>query len=112
MPHRPPTIRLRLLLKPPRQARPSASKRGYDRRWQRAAKAYLRAHPLCIMCKQRGSTRAATVVDHIRPHKGDAVLFWAEANWQPLCASHHSSKTAREDGGFGYRVRGANRDAA
>ena len=33
---------------------------------------------------------AASVVDHIKPHKGDKALFWDQANWQPLCASCHS----------------------
>jgi 5-methylcytosine-specific restriction protein A len=29
------------------------------------------------------------------------ALFWDSSNWQPLCHECHSSKTAREDGGFG-----------
>jgi hypothetical protein len=33
----------------------------------------------------------ATVVDHRRPHHGDQALFWAESNWQSLCARHHNS---------------------
>ncbi|WP_309252328.1 HNH endonuclease signature motif containing protein [Paenibacillus spongiae] len=44
---------------------------------------------------------AATVIDHIKPHKGNKVLFWDRNNWQPLCKSHHDKKTARYDGGFG-----------
>jgi len=58
---------------------------------------------------------AATEVDHIKPHKlkqaidgGDPVaiataqsLFWNRRNWQGLCKTHHSRKTASEDGGFG-----------
>ncbi|ELK38933.1 HNH endonuclease, partial [Brevibacillus agri BAB-2500] len=43
----------------------------------------------------------ATVVDHIVPHKGDMRKFWDRMNWQALCASCHSKKTAKEDGGFG-----------
>jgi 5-methylcytosine-specific restriction endonuclease McrA len=38
---------------------------------------------------------AATVVDHIIPHKGDRKLFWSRANWQPLCVSCHSSRKQR-----------------
>lgn len=53
------------------------------------------------MCTAEGRPRPATVVDHKTPHKGDPVLFWDEANWQPLCAPHHNQKTASEDGGFG-----------
>lgn len=43
----------------------------------------------------------ANVVDHIKPHRGDKVLFWDSANWQPLCKECHDRKTATEDGGFG-----------
>lgn len=81
--------------------RPSASARGYDSRWQRARRLYLAQRPLCATCETNGQTTLATVVDHIRPHKGDMRLFWDETNWQPLCKRHHDQKTATEDGGFG-----------
>jgi 5-methylcytosine-specific restriction protein A len=48
-----------------------------------------------------GVVRAANVVDHIVPHKGDQALFWDKNNWQSLCKPHHDAKTAREDGGWG-----------
>lgn len=73
----------------------------YDARWGRARRCFLRAHPFCVHCEQRGKLTAATVVDHIKPHRGDAVLFWSESNWQSLCKHHHDVKTAREEGGFG-----------
>ncbi|MCR8827199.1 HNH endonuclease [Photobacterium sp. TY 1-4] len=38
----------------------------------------------------------ATDVDHITPHKGDRRLFFDQSNWQSLCKSCHSRKTARE----------------
>ena len=44
---------------------------------------------------------AAVIVDHIKPHRGDKVLFWDRNNWQPLCKMHHDRKTVLEDGGFG-----------
>lgn len=78
--------------------RKGAAERGYGGRWQRARAAFLAAHPLCS-CGQ-----LATVVDHIRPHKGDAGLFWDSANWQPLCETCHNRKTASLDGGFGREV--------
>lgn len=28
---------------------------------------------------------AATLVDHVIPHKGDQSLFWDKANWQSAC---------------------------
>lgn len=79
--------------------RPSARARGYDSKWQRESKAFLADHPFCAACDS-----PATVVDHITPHKGDQHLFWDRGNWQPLCTSCHSRKTAREDGGFGHPV--------
>lgn len=71
--------------------RPSARQRGYDHRWEKARIAYLRAHPLCVMCKERGRIEVATVVDHIKPHKGNAGLFWDRDNWQALCKTHHDA---------------------
>ncbi len=81
----------------------SARRRGYTRRWELARKVFLAEHPLCAACSRRGIVVSATVVDHIMPHHGDGELFWDEGNWQPLCASCHDAKTAREDGGFGNK---------
>lgn len=81
--------------------RESASKRGYNRRWQKARATYLARNPLCAHCRDGGLAAAAAVVDHIIPHKGDQSLFWDTANWQSLCKPHHDKKTATEDGGFG-----------
>lgn len=80
----------------------SARQRGYDTAWEKASKGYLQHHPLCVHCLAEGIVTASTVTDHIIPHRGDMVLFWAsETNWQALCKRHHDKKTAREDGGFG-----------
>ncbi|NQX68474.1 HNH endonuclease [Paenibacillus alba] len=81
--------------------RGSAAQRGYDSAWRKARLHFLKKHPLCVHCDNEGSIGAATVVDHIKPHKGDKGLFWERANWQPLCKRHHDIKTATEDGGFG-----------
>lgn len=81
--------------------RPSAHKRGYGRRWQKVSKAYLANHPFCVRCLDKGIHTHATVVDHIKPHKGDMSLFWDKNNWQALCKQCHDRKTATEDGGFG-----------
>lgn len=63
--------------------------RPYNSRWRKARATFLAAHPLCVMCAKAGRVTAATVVDHIKPHKGDQRLFWDTANWQPLCKTHH-----------------------
>ncbi len=75
----------------------SASSRGYGYAWQQARKRFLAAHPLCEECLKQGRYTKATDVDHIKAHRGDSVLFWDMSNWQALCHSCHSRKTALED---------------
>ncbi len=79
----------------------NSSARGYGSRWQAARRVFLMANPLCVECLKKGIITQATDVDHIIPHKGDRSLFWDQSNWQALCHSCHSRKTASEDGGFG-----------
>ena len=78
-------------------SRPTAAKRGYDRRWRRAREAFLVRHPLCASCQTQGRTAPATVVDHIVPHRGGRRLFWDRKNWQPLCAHCHDGAKKREE---------------
>lgn len=80
--------------------RPSSSKRGYNAKWRAASKSYLFDNPLCVDCRSRGIIKSAECVDHIIPHKGDMKLFWSRRNWQALCHSCHSRKTAKEDSSF------------
>lgn len=77
--------------------RPSPSARGYTYRWYKASKSYLASHPWCAECERNSRATLATEVDHIVPHKGNQALFWDRANWQPLCHSCHSRKTAKEN---------------
>ncbi|MCV0384880.1 MAG: HNH endonuclease [Nitrobacter sp.] len=70
--------------------RGSARSRGYDGRWDRAAKQFKWTHPLCLGCKAEGRVTATAVVDHVLPHRGDMVLFWDQDRWQPSCQFHHS----------------------
>jgi 5-methylcytosine-specific restriction protein A len=88
----------------PQDNRESAAKRGYGRAWQKASKAFLMQHPLC-MCDECGEgvkrVTPATVVDHRIPHRGDMRLFWDQSNWQSMSKEHHDRKTAKEDQGFG-----------
>ena len=79
--------------------RGSSAARGYDARWRRYRKYFLAQHPLCARCGG-----LAEVVDHIRPHKGDKVLFWDPNNHQALCKRCHDRKTYAEDGGFGRKI--------
>ena len=75
----------------------SASSRGYSKRWQKVSKQFLAAHPLCENCIKAGKYTKATVVDHIKPHRGDPALFWDPRNWQALCKPCHDRKTGNED---------------
>lgn len=80
----------------------------YGYRWEQARKAFLARHPLCADHQRLGHVVAATVVDHIKPHRGDPVLFWDQTNWQPLCTPcHNIHKQSLEKGG---RPRGCDAD--
>ncbi|WP_242848734.1 HNH endonuclease [Syntrophomonas palmitatica] len=86
-----------LHLKRYNKERPNVGERGYDSRWRRASKLFLKANPLCRHCQREGKLIAAEVVDHIVPHRGDQTLFCDESNWQPLCKKCHDRKTRTED---------------
>lgn len=47
--------------------------------------------PLCEFCLVTEDVTAADVVDHKKPHKGDAELFHDPNNLQSLCKHHHDS---------------------
>lgn len=77
----------------------------YGREWRRQRKVFLLLHPLCTFCEESGRVRAATVVDHIKPHKGDVVLFWDTDNWQSLCKQcHDAAKQAEEKRGYSTAI--------
>ncbi len=73
----------------------TTAERGYGGRWQRARKRHLLEHPLCVMCEDEGRVTAATIVDHIVPHRGSPDLFWNRDNWQSLCKPHHDGEKRR-----------------
>lgn len=84
--------------------RGTAHQRGYDAEWDKQRLLFLDENPLCVDHFKRKLIEAATVVDHIIPHKGDKKLFWDKSNWQALCKSCHDRKTATEDkGGWSYQ---------
>lgn len=77
--------------------RKSSAARGYGSRWQKYRAAFLARNPLCAMHQQLGQVVPATVVDHIKPHRGDQSLFWDKANHQPLCESCHNRHKQRQE---------------
>ncbi len=82
----------------------------YGRAWRKARAVFLTNNPLCRFCKRRGRPVLATVVDHIKPHRGDRELFWDQTNWQGLCETcHNAVKQAEETSGH---VRGADLDGS
>ena len=100
---------------------PTSTQRGYGSRWQRARLGWLAAHPLCAMCEHEGRITAATVVDHIVPHRtawalasGDVdairaarARFWDSSNWQSLCAAHHDGAKQAIERAETHRVGGS-----
>ena len=81
--------------------RGNPASRGYTYEWRKASRAYLERNPLCVECLKRNRVVAATVTDHIVPHKGDPALFWDPNNRQSLCKRCHDRKTALHDGRWG-----------
>lgn len=85
--------------------RGNANERGYSSQWRKARLGYLAKHPLCVICQDNGRIVAGNVVDHVIPHKGEKSLFWDSANWQTLCKPCHDRKTAKDNGGFGNKIK-------
>jgi len=104
----------------------NSHQRGYDRKWGRARARFLARNPYCSKCSTEQFPVEATQVDHIIPVRryeraartrgvsqggkpggsvGNVPDFWDETNWQGLCRTCHSIKTASEDGGFGNKGR-------
>jgi 5-methylcytosine-specific restriction protein A len=65
-------------------------------RWRKLRHWVLQHEPLCLDCKSRERLEPATEVDHVIPIEQGGSPFEV-SNLMPLCASCHSSKTARED---------------
>jgi 5-methylcytosine-specific restriction enzyme A len=95
--------------------RRTAQKREHDRRrrgagnvrhdntaeWKRLRELQLQTEPLCRRCLQRERRVQATIADHIRPHRGNPVLFFDPRNLQSLCKPcHDGSKQSEERRGY------------
>lgn len=71
-------------------------KRWYGKQaWKDRRSVQLTRDPLCAMCMELGIAEAATVADHIIPHRGCPRLFNGEL--QSLCKRCHDSVKAREE---------------
>lgn len=81
------------------QARGTAAQRGYGSRWARKRRAYLTAHPICLLCGG-----IASVADHYPTSRRDLVAQGvadpdADHRLRPLCASCHGRETAQHQPG-------------
>ena len=84
--------------RPQQQAhRTGPAKHGWSYRWAHYSRQYRARHPYCRPCEQAGRVTATQAVDHIAPVSGRRdPLFWDPTNHQPICASCHGAKSARE----------------
>jgi 5-methylcytosine-specific restriction endonuclease McrA len=62
-----------------KKVRATAAQRGYGSAWQKYRSGYLLSHPYCVKCG-----KVASVVDHVKPHRGDQTLFWDKETQQGL----------------------------
>lgn len=77
------------------EERPNSHQRGYTRRWYKMTAVFRATHLYCRACEAKGIMTPMTDVDHIVPHRGNKELFENPNNWQALCKTCHSEKTAR-----------------
>lgn len=76
-------------------------------RWRKLRARQLATHPLCEFCRRRGLAVAATVCDHIEPHKGDQIKFW-QGPFMSLCKPCHDGP--KKDIELGNGIRGGDVD--
>ena len=67
--------------------RPSTSELGYGTNWQKLRQSKLSTDPLCKRCQDKGKTRQADMVHHIRPLKAGGEHRWD--NLMSLCNKCH-----------------------
>lgn len=63
--------------------------------WKKTRNAFIAANPYCVECQKEGKKVKATVADHLK----QVILDGDKHNWsnlQPLCSSHHNSRSAKQ----------------
>ena len=67
----------------------------HSKAWRMTRKFYIKDNPLCEMCKRKGKTKAAQMVDHIKQISlGGSMLH--HSNLQSLCNNCHAKKSSYE----------------
>lgn len=74
--------------------RESASKRGYDRAWQKTRERVLASRPLCEDCAAEGIVAPATELHHLVKIRVAPELRHDANNLLALCAECHARRTA------------------
>lgn len=73
-----------------RSAEAAAYRKLYKSKvWTKGRLVFLANNPLCTRCQAKGRITRATVVNHIKPHKGDLALFYDTSNFEAVCAPCH-----------------------
>lgn len=78
------------------RARGTSAARGYDSVWRRLRRMHLLANPLCVFCRAKGDTVAATVADHVHTIVDRPDLRLDPDNLQSLCKRCHDSDRQRQ----------------
>ncbi|WP_208245101.1 HNH endonuclease signature motif containing protein (plasmid) [Rhizobium sp. T1470] len=74
--------------------------------WRRLRRYQLAAQPLCQFCLITEDVTEATVVDHIKAHKGNLELFHDPSNLKSLCKPCHDGLKQRIDRGKTVTITG------
>lgn len=65
--------------------------------WERLRRrVFKRDHYTCQM-PDCGEVTPRPIADHAKPHRGDPVLFWDEANVQTLCKPCHDGRKQAQE---------------
>lgn len=70
---------------------------GYGWKWQQTRKEYIRDHPTCEDCEQKGIVRLADEVHHIIPMADCAALAHDPSNLAALCRQCHGRRHGGHD---------------
>ena len=80
-----------------RRRRDNPARAWYQtRQWRELRKGQLEREPNCRECRKHGKLVKATVCDHVMPHRGDEVAFWA-GPFQSLCKPCHDGHKQRQE---------------
>lgn len=80
--------------------RGSSTERGYGARHRQIREVVIREEPLCRECLKTGRITPSNEMDHIDGNPWNTE----RSNLEMLCASCHSRKTVREQGGFKGKI--------